>query len=229
LLDTIQIICGANSDFTTSGANVSVATINGGAAFILRRAADTLYVFSTRSGTSAVTITNVVVGTALISTMSSAGTVTVGTTSAELNEPANNAPGGVVITAGVSTATAANPYIIYGTINGDGLGTGPFGESNGIDAHEYFTFTLATARTLTLQLQFPGTGGGGGTNPDIDFLVCSAVNATQCTAFAAGGTSGATAGQPENSGPTLAAGTYTIWINGYDTANVTFPYRLSIF
>jgi hypothetical protein len=221
LLDTVLVIGGASADFTTTGASASNVTINAGQAFILRRAADTLYVLTNLSGTSAIGVSNVLVGTATVSTMSTSGTITVGTTTTEGNEPANNAPGAVVVS--LAAATAANPLVIYGTVDGDGLGAGL-----GVDADDFFSFTLATARTVTIQVVMGGTGSGGATaavNPDIDLLVCNAT----CSSFPFG-FAGATAGNPENHViANMPAGTYNIYINGWDSASKTVGYKLIVY
>lgn len=216
LLDTVLVIGGASADFTTSGANASNVTINSGQAFVLRRASDTLYLLTNLSGTSAVQVTNVVVSGATVSTMSTAGTITVGTTTTEGNEPANDAPGAVAIS--LAGATSANPLVIYGTVDGNGQGVGT-------DADDFFAFTLATAVTVTIRLDMGGTGAGGATNPDVDLLVCNA----SCSAFPFG-FAGATAGNPENHTiNNMPAGTYNIYVNGWDSASKTVGYKLSVF
>jgi hypothetical protein len=218
LLDTILVIGGASADFTTSGASASNVTINSGQAFVLRRAADTLYVLSNLSGTSVVGVSNVLIGTTPVSSMSTAGTITISQASTETDEPANNTPGALTIS--LAAATQAAPYVHYGTVDGNGVGVGT-------DADDFYSFTLASARTVTLQLQFGGTGGGGAVNPDVDLIVCS--NLT-CSTQPPGGLAGATGAQPENATLTnLAAGTYHIYVNGWDTASKTVAYKLIVY
>lgn len=219
LLDTVLVIGGAQADFTTTGANASNVVIAGGTALVLRRAPDTLYVFATMAGTSAVTVTNVVVGTATVGTMSTAGNVTIQNATAETGEPANNTPGSVVIS--LATATQANPLIYYGTVDDGATG----------DIDDFRGFTLATARTVTLRLDFTGSGnagaGGvnGGTNPDLDVYVCNAT----CSAVI-GGFGGAGSSQPESYSITnLPAGTYNITVEAFATGGKTISYRLTVF
>ncbi len=216
LLDTILIIGGASADFTTSGATASDVTINSGLAFVVRRAPDTLYVLANLSGTSVIGVSNVLIGATPVSFMSTAATITISQVSAETDEPTNNAPGAVTFS--LAGKTAANPYVHYGTVDGNGSGVGT-------DADDLYSFTLATPATVTIQLVFGGTGGGGAVNPDIDLLVCNATCASFPFGFA-----GATAGQPE--GQTIVnmpAGTYNIYVNGWDSASKTVGYKLIVF
>lgn len=215
LLDTILVIGGPDADFTTTGTSASNVTVNGATAFVLRRASDTLYVISKLGGTSTVSVSNVVVaGPTTITSLTTAGTTTVSTaTTGEANEPANDAPGAVTID--FSTATSANPLVIYGAVD-DGAA----------DVDDFFSFTLASAKTVTIRIEFAGTGGGGATTPDVDLLVCNAA----CSAWAPGGTAGATAAQPENIVLTnLAAGTYNILVEGWDTGGTTVAYKLIVY
>ena len=224
LLDTVLVIGGALADFTLNAScgEVAVAacnsasnvTINGGRAFVLRRAADTLYLLTNLSGTSVLTVSNVIVSGVTIPTLNTAGTITISQASAETDEPANNAPGGVTFTPG----TPASPYVHYGTVDGDGSGLGT-------DADDFRAFTLAASRTVNIQLQFGGTGAGGAVNPDIDLLVCNAT----CSSFPFG-FNGATGSQPENHNITnMPAGTYNIYVNGWDSATKTVGYKLVVY
>jgi len=212
LLDTVKVY--GTSLFrltTTPAASVSNVIIGGATAWVLRRTADSMYVISRMPNTGTITVTNVTVSGNIIPQLNTTQSVTINETpTGEANEPANDAPGAVTID--FSAATSTNPYVIYGAIADAG------------DVDDLFAFTLAAARTVTIQLQFAGTGGGGATNPDIDLLVCNAA----CSAWTS--TAGATANQPEAITLTnLAAGTYNIYVNGWDTGGATRPYKLIVY
>jgi len=215
-MDTVRVVGGAQADFTTTGASASNVTINGARAIVLRRAADTLYVLpALAGGPSTVSVSNVLIGTATVSSLTTSGTITVAATFTEANEPTNDAPGAVAIS--LAGATAANPLIIYGAVDGNGVGLG-------VDADDFFAFTLAAAGPVNIRVEMAGTGAGGATNPDIDLLVCNAA----CSAFPFG-FPGATAANPENHVIASApAGTYNVYINGWDTATIRVGYRLLI-
>ena len=212
LLDTVKVYGTAVTKFTTTPAgSVSNVTIGGVAAWVLLRTADSMYVISRMPSTGPIAISNVNVGGTLIPSLNTAGNVVIAETpTSEANEPANDAP--AAITIDFSTATAANPFVVFGAID------------DNTDFDDFFAFTLAATRTVTIQIQFAGTGGGGATNPDIDLLVCNAV----CSAWVS--TAGATAAQPENITLTnQAAGTYNIYVNGWDTGGTTRPYKLIVY
>lgn len=217
LLDTVKVYAGTGFQFTTTPANVSNVMIGGAAAWVLLRTADSMYVISRMPSTGQIGVTNATVGTALIPPqLNIAGNVVITEIpSGELNEPANDAPGAVAID--LSTATAANPLVIWGAVDGDGNGLGT-------DADDFFAFTTTEVKTITIQLQFAGTGAGGATNPDMDLLVCNAT----CSAWVS--TAGATGAQPENITLTnRAAGTYNIYVNGWDTGSLARPYKLIVY
>jgi len=152
------------------------------------------------------------VGTTTIPQLSTSGTFAVNTTGAgEANEPANDAPGAVAVTIG----TTASPLIIYGSIDGhNGVGT---------DGDDFWAYTLAATANVSLKIEFAGSGAGTAGNPDLDLLHCNAA----CSAFV-GGFGGATASQPEvMSIANLAAGTYNIYVNGWETNGNTYTYKLT--
>lgn len=211
MVDTVVINSGASATFAAT----SAVTINGAAAWIISNSGTVIRAIARRGGTGSIAVTNVIVGGVTIPSLISAATLTVSTTvSGEPNEPANDAPAGTPIV--ITGATAAAPNVRFGTID-DGGGAG--------DLDDFFTFTITGTRTVVLNLQFFGTGAGGGTNPDVDLLACNAA----CSAFLPGGTAGATAGNPEVITLTgLAAGTYNVWVNGWDTGTATFAYRLQV-
>lgn len=210
--DVINVNSGS-ATFTTTG-SVSNVVVNGQAAFVISRTATDMAVVPKLGGTGAVTITNVVVGTTTIPQLSTSGTFAVATdNTGEANEPANDAPGAVAVTLG----TQAAPLIIYGSVDGhNGVGA---------DGDDFFAFTLAAVDTVTLRVEFLGSGAGTAGNPDIDLLVCNAA----CSAFPFG-FAGATAGQPENHVLTgAAAGTYNIYVNGWETGGATYTYKLTAY
>lgn len=95
------------------------------------------------------------------------------------------------------TATIAIPATTNDTIVAyDGFKTG--------EADNYYSFTLSGSTTFTLTLEW-------GTAADLDILWRNA----GCTAFV-GNFDGAGASNPEVSQVTLAAGTYSLWINTFD-------------
>ena len=210
-LDTLTVNAPAGIAFVTAG-TVSQVLSGGVRSIALSRTATQMVVVPSAPGS--VSLANIDVGGTVFPSMNLATAVTVGSTTGEANEPANDAPGAVAVTLG----TAGSPLYVIGAVDGDGGGLGT-------DADDFFAFTLAAPTTVTLQLQFGGTGSGGATaatNPDIDLLVCNAA----CSSFPFG-FAGASAGNPENHVLTNApAGTYNIYINGWDTAAQTRSYRL---
>jgi hypothetical protein len=213
LVDTVKVYGTAVTKFTTTPAgSVSNVTIGGVAAWVILRTADSMYVVAKLPSTGPIAVSNVNVGGTNIPTLNTAGNIVITETpTGEANEPANNTPGAVVVN--FLTATAANPFVIYGAIADAG------------DVDDYFAFTLTAARTVVIQLQFTGTGAAGdATNPDIDLYTCNAA----CSGgynFA-----GATGAQPENMTLTnLAAGTYNIVVEGYALGGTTRPYKLIVY
>lgn len=213
LLDTIVISGAGNATFSTA----TTVTLNGGLAFIVSQSATTLKVFARRAGTDTVRMTNVTVaGGALTVPINSSGTIAVGASGGDATEPANNAPDAVTV-AGVQGATATAPVYIMGSVSATGSGVGT-------DADDFYTITTTSVATLNLRLEFYGTGAGGSTNPDLDLLFCDA----GCASFV-GGFGGATAANPETMTITdLPAGTYNIYVNGWNTGGTTFPYRITV-
>lgn len=209
----ITVNAGSAAFTTTPAASASNVLVNGVAAFPVSRSATTMTVVAKVGGTAQVQITNVVVGgTTTISSLFTAGTFAVNTDgTGEANEPANNNPGGAVVTIG----TTAAPLIIYGSIDGhNGVGT---------DGDDLWAYTTAATATVSLKVEFAGSGAGTAGNPDIDLLHCNAA----CSAYV-GGFGGATASQPEVMTITnMAAGTYNIYVNGWETVGATYTYKLT--
>jgi hypothetical protein len=217
LLDTIKVYGTALQKFSTVAASLSNITIGGTAAWVLLRTADSMYVISKMPNSGTIAVSNVNVGGVLIPSLNSTANVVVNETpTGEPNEPLNDTPGAVTID--FSSATAANPFVLYGAIE------------DGTDWDDFFGFTLASARSVTIRLEFAGTGGGGQTNPDIDLVLCAATCnwATYPTGFVS--IAGATGAQPENIAiASLPAGTYNIYVNAYDLGGSTRPYKLIVY
>lgn len=123
--------------------------------------------------------------------------------SGEDNEPGNNDP---------ATATPI-------TVGGAALE----GLSAEGDPDDFFTFTLAAPATVDISVQFDGLGG----DPDIDAYLLNAAADNFCVLD---GCAMGTGSQPEEYTATLAAGTYTIYINWFGDGAATPPhwYRLKI-
>jgi hypothetical protein len=212
LVDTVKVYGTAVTKFTTTPAgSVSNVTIGGVAAWVILRTADSMYVVAKLPSTGPIAVSNVNVGGTNIPTLNTAGNIVITETpTGEANEPANDTPGAVTIN--LTGATVTNPVVIYGAVD------------DAADVDDYFAFTLTAARTVVIQVQFTGTGGGGATNPDIDLYTCNAA----CSGgynFA-----GATGAQPENMTlTTLAAGTYNIVVEAWDTGGTTRPYKLIVY
>ena len=210
LLDTIRV---ADPGFLNAA--TSNVVVGGVAGWVLFRSADSILAIAKMPG-DAISVTNVTSTGVVYPSMAPryAHRVPINPTG-EANEPANNTPGAVAID--VSAADSLHPVVIYGSVDGDGNGLGA-------DADDFFAFTLSVVKSVKIQLQFAGNGSGGATNPDMDLMVCNAT----CGSFIS--FAGATASQPENITLTnRAAGTYNIYVNGWDTGSLTRPYRLSVY
>jgi len=221
LLDTVKVLGTAVTKLDTG----SVVTIAGRPAWVVRTfptsgsttLLDSVFAFSRMPSTGTASVSRVVVAGTLISSLATAGNVVISDTypTGEVNEPANDAPGAVTID--LTGTTASNPLVIQGAVDGDGNGLGT-------DADDFFAFTLTATSNVRIQLQFAGTGAGGATNPDLDLLVCNAA----CSAWVS--TAGATGAQPENITLTnRPAGTYNIYVNGWDTGTIARPYKLIVY
>ena len=204
LADTIFVSGAGNATFTTSpAASASVVTVGGVATLVISRTATLIKVITVFGASGAVVVTNpIVAGVTIPSLQTQAATTVDGTVTHELNEPANDAPGGAVFTMGLTAA----PSILIGTGN----------VNNDIDDH--WTFTLAAAATVTLRLDFGGTAN----SIDFDMWVRNAAN----TAYV-GGFGAATGANPENLVlAALPAGTYHIVVDAYAMAQ-TSSYKLT--
>ncbi len=214
LLDTVRVLGTAITKLDTG----SVVTIGGAPAWIVTKFAasattlDSVYVIAKRPSSTPISISRVNVGGTIIPSLATSGNVVItASPSGELNEPANNAPDSVTIT--FLTATAGNPFILYGA------------ENDASDADDFFSFTLASARTVHISLQWFGTNSSAGTanDPDLDLYLCD-VGCNTAAAQSAGSTN------PEALTVTnLAAGSYNIYVNAYGTGGATRPYRLVIY
>lgn len=224
LLDTIYVIGGPSADFTTSGTNASNVTINGTQAFIIRRAADTLYAISKLAGASQVAISNVIVGSATVPSLSTSGTTVVSATTGEANEPGNQASSGATA---IGTLTNANDSIVvYGVMDGN------------LDQRDYYSFTMNRASTVSVQLDFFGTGGGGAsfsdTNPDFDLVVCTTLSGTGTCSYGQDiipGNAASVVNNPEAGTTTAIASGTTVFARTfayYETAAGIGAYRLVV-
>jgi hypothetical protein len=212
LLDTITLNAPGGMAFET-GASPSQVMSGGVPAIILSRTTAQMSVIASAPG--AVSVTRINVGGTIFPSMNLSTPITVGSATGDPTEPANDAPGAVVVS--LAGTSAGSPLWIIGAGDGHtGVGT---------DADDFYAFTLGATATVTLQLSFGGTGAGSATNPDFDLLACNAA----CSAFV-GGFGGATAANPENLILTaIAAGTYNIYVNAWETGNQTRSWRLSAY
>lgn len=223
LLTPIEIKGGASARF---GANslVTFNTTPARAAIVLRRHSDTMItVLAPVPGTATFTITNVVVGGATVSQLTTAGTTTVTATTGETGEPSND---------NMLTSVTLTPDATFDTLFG--------ALTPGTDGNDFFKVVLAAPGIIEAFLDFPGTGSGTAPNPDIDVYVTRDVNgngavdaADLCNefggSFAEADCAGATAAQPEHeTTKLLPAGTYFINVELFLAGGVTTPmsYRL---
>lgn len=212
MLDTLTITAPAGVTFQTA-APLSQVTSGGLNAFVLSRTSTQMVVVPSSSGT--LLITNVNVGGTVFPSLGTPNNRTISSTTGEAFEPANDAPGGRTIS--LTGTSAASPLVIFGAVDGhNGVGN---------DADDFYTFTLGATANVFLTVAFPGNGSGGAANPDIDLLVCNAA----CSSFPFG-FGGATAGQPEvHNIANMPAGTYNIYVNGWETGNATRGYSLTAY
>ena len=219
LVDTIVVTATGGATFNTTG-QLSQVFINGDTAWVVSRTATELRVVSRQHGTSTPVVTRVNAAGFNIASLPASAPFTVDRTTTEASEPANDNPGGTTVT--VTGATAAAPVVRFGTVDGQCIDAAHMDCAHGDDPDDFFTFTISGTRAVVIQAQFFGTGAGGSANPDIDLSVLNnAGTAFVGTAF--------TAGEPETvSLAALAAGTYHVWVNAWDTGAGMFPYRLTI-
>lgn len=203
MLDTIVINGGGIATFTTTGATASNVTVNGTAAWVISRSANEVRAIARANGTSAVSVSNVLVAGTTISSLTSQNSITVGPATGD-NEPANDSH----LTAAVVTlpfaatpADSVNALAIFGvTEDGD---------------TDLIGFTLAAPANVRLRLEWPTTG-------DVDLLMRNSTN----TGFV-GGFGGASLANPEVMNVlALPAGTYFIRVDGYDVSGAIVPFRI---
>jgi hypothetical protein len=216
LLDTVKVQGTALTKLDTG----SVVRFGGAPSWIVRKfptsgsttKLDSVYVIPQRPSSGPAVISRVNVGGTIIPQLSTAGNVVIHETPTdEPNEPANDNPDVVAIN--FLSATAANPFILYGA------------ENEGTDFDDLFSFTLAAARDVHISLQWYGTNSSAGTadDPDLDLYLCN-VGCTTAVKQSAG------ASDPEALTVTaLPAGSYNIYVNAYGTGGATRPYRLVIY
>ncbi len=206
LLDTIVVAGAGQATFTTSGTAASQVTVNGSAAYVLRRTADSIRVIALTVGSAPISISNVIVAGTTIPSLQTQNPVAVGPATGEANEPGNNALG---------TATPLTFTATFDTI---------FGVMNSGDVDDLYEVTLAAPAKLETFLDFTG----GGLAPDIDVLVLDATG-DFCDEFGGGFTlddcTGATGAQPERGiTQTLPAGTYYVYVNLFSLGGATGPF-----
>lgn len=202
------------TDFTlTVGAPFSfdvaeaVVSVNGYPVYITNATASSVSFRSQVAAAGVVTVEGLLLaGVAPVPAVPLSGTIAV----ADASEPANDTEGGLVVT-GVDGSTEAAPVEVYGSID------------DGADALDYVTFTTTATSNVRMRLFMgPGNGDGGALNPDVDMWLENAAFTEIGSAY--------TANNPEIiSMAALAAGTYHIAINGWDTGGNAVPYKLVIF
>lgn len=233
LLDTLYVIGGPSADFTTSGTNASTVTINGTQAFIIRRAADTLYAISKRPGTSTVAISNVIAGSSTVPSLSTSGTTVVSATTGEANEPGNDAR---ATSTALAFTGAADTITVFGSVDCEDDGSACPG--NG-DWYDYYKVTVAGSVKLRAILEWFGNGAAGNppygsdpNNPDLDVIICDASGNLSCsysTATELTGLNGAGLAQPETGsmGAAASTGSYFVRVFGFVTPS-PIAYRLRV-
>lgn len=219
MVDTIKIAATGGATLGTTGATASTVTINGQAAYIIRRRTDSIYAIARNNGTGPVTITNVTVGAATIASLNSSNSLNVGPGTGETNEPGNNAfATGTVVTA---PAAVGDTTFYYGTFNG------------GSDTDDYIKFTAAATGQHRVIMDV-----GINIGVDADAIVmlgqfagyaCGGPNIVDGCAGATGPTAANQGTETTNFNAT-AATTYGVWTNMYDAHGATMPavYRLRI-
>lgn len=212
ILDTIVVNVGASGLAflvpAVEGDPRSVVEVDGELTRFVSVTADEMKVISRATNANAaavVTVRNLVFlpGTEYESTIESLDAANPVAITGEFNEPGNNDP---------ATATP----ITAGGASKEGLITST-------DIDDYFVFTLAAAASVTITVEFDG----GGSDPDLDVFLLDAGGGGFCVLD---GCAMATGSQPEEFTGTLAAGTYTVLIELYDSGAAVEPlwYRIRV-
>jgi len=137
--------------------------------------------------------------------------------------------------AAIAALDAANPLSVSGEDNEPGNddpatatpitvgGASLEGLISDTDVDDFFVFTLAAATEITIEVAFDGGGG----DPDLDVFLLNAAGGGFCVLDGCGMATGA---QPEDFTGTLAAGTYTVLVELYDSGADAPPhwYRIRI-
>lgn len=230
LLDTVVVASTASAKFTASGASASNVTLGGQRALVISRTVDTMKVISVVGSSSGLTVSNVVVGTSTIPSLTTASAVAVSTaTTGEANEPGNNA---YATATSLAFTGAADTISVFGSVDCEDDGTACPGNGDAVD---YYTYTLGTTNTLVSKISWFGTGSGGNpygvdhTNPDLDVVICAGTSGACSYGKDITGFSGAGTSQPEIATTTAAqaAGTYYTKVYSYSTPS-PIAYRLQI-
>jgi hypothetical protein len=228
LLDTMVVLANGTGTFTT-GAGPSNVTINGLAAFVLRRTTDSMLVIAKKGGTAKVSISNfVLAGPLTVPSLNTSANVSVDSiTTDEPNEPGNQA--GATATAVAGIVNIGDSVFVYGAMDGQS------------DQRDHYKFTMpAAGGTVTVTLTWFGTGAGtSDANADFDVTVCTALAASgshigQCyyTQDLIPGNAASGSVMPETGTSTAIAGSATVYVRTfsyYATANAgEHTYQLKI-
>jgi hypothetical protein len=214
LLDAVTFTAGAGVTLSTS-APLTQVTSGGVSAFVVSRTATEIVAIPQAPG--ALAITNVDVTGTLFPSLPTAANVTFSSVTNETSEPGDSPSTSFPI-----NVTTSDQYL-YGAVSDD-------------DYDDLFEVVLTGTASLDITLSFRGTGSGSAGNPDIDLFVLRDLNgndfifdnADYCDEFGGGFVesecTGVTAGQPESeTTQPLAAGTYYILVELWDSAGITHP------
>jgi hypothetical protein len=218
LLDTMVVLANGTGTFTT-GAGPSAVTVNGLAAFVLKRTTDTMLVIAKNGGTAKVSVSNfVIAGPLTVPSLNTSANISVDSiTTDEPNEPGNQA--GATATAVAGIVNIGDSVFVYGAMDGQS------------DQRDHYKFTMpAAGGAVNVTLTWFGTGlGNNDANPDFDIVVCTALHAAggsagQCTyaedKIPGNAASGST--MPETGVTAAIAGSATVYVRTYSyyaTAN----------
>jgi hypothetical protein len=225
LLDTVKVYGTSVTKFTTTpAASVSNVSMNGVAAFVLIRTADSMYVIAKRTSTGPLAISNVNVGGTIIPTLNTPANVLIGPTTNDPNEPGND----VRATATLLAFTgAADTITVYGTLDCEDDGTACPGNGDVIDNYQ---IAYAGGAKLRAIVSFMGTGNPGSgyndaNNPDLDVKIRDGAGLS----LTSGATNGAGLVMPEiaTTAAVLAAGTFYFQLEIWVTPSpVTYQLRI---
>jgi hypothetical protein len=224
IMDTLRVYSTAAAKFTTTGANLSDVQINGLAAFVLMRTADSMLVIPKRDNAGKLTVTNVNAGGTNIPSLKTPASYVIGPATNEPNEPGND----VRATATTLAFTgAADTITVYGALDCEDDGTACPGNGDIID---YYQIAYAGGAKLRAIVTWFGNGTGGAAyndtnNPDIDVAIRDAAANYYSTNTAANGSGSK---MPEiATTTTLAANTYYVRVMAWLTPSpITYKLQL---